>query len=294
MYNLGKIRAQMVRIVTDSSSDLPYNVVNDLNIKVVPAKINFGRKRFTDGIDMSGLDFYEKLSTEYFHPLTSPASPLDFYRVFQDLERANEDIIVITLPEYLSGFQVSARLASKYVRKVSVDIIDSGGVSMFQGLLVYQAAQLARIGFSTGEIIPRINALIKRTVMMAYVPSFKYLERGGRVAVATAKLGGLLGYTPVLSFKFGNPQESFKPKGFDAARDIILKELNKIFTPDQPMLISVLHAQNPTQAGEMEDLIKNTFNVIDTVDAVIGPTIGANIGPGGLGIAMSPVLEELL
>jgi DegV family protein with EDD domain len=284
----------MVRIVTDSSSDLPYNVVSDLNIKVIPAKINFGRKRFTDGVDMSGLDFYERLSTEYFHPITSPASPLDFYRVFQELERENEDIIIITLPEYLSGFQVSARLASKYVKKVSVDIIDSGGVSMFQGLLVYQAAKLAKMGFSAGEIIPRINNLIKRTVMMAYVPTFQYLERGGRVDVATAKLGGLVGITPVLSFKFGNPQESFKPKGFAAARDIILIELNKIFTPDQPLVISVLHAQNPTQAGEIENLVKAAFNVVETVDAVIGPTIGANIGSGGMGVAISPILDELL
>ncbi len=284
----------MVRIVTDSSSDLPYTVVSDLNIKVVPAKINFGRKRFTDGVDMSGLDFYEKLSTEYFHPLTSPASPLDFYRVFQDLERANEDIIIITLPEYLSGFQVSARLASKYVKKVSVDIIDSGGVSMFQGLLVYQAAKLAKMGFSAGEILPRIKALIKRTVMMAHVPSFKYLERGGRVDVATAKLGGLIGITPLLSFKFGNPQESFKPKGFDAAREIIIKELDKIFTADQPLVVSVLHAQNPSQAGELEDLVRAKFNVVDSVDATIGPTIGANIGPGGLGVAISPILDELI
>ena len=165
---------------------------------------------------------------------------------------------------------------------------------MFQGLLVYQAAKLTKMGFSVGEIIPRISNLIKRTVLMAYAPSFKFLVRGGRVNVATAKLGGLLGITPLLSFKFGNPQEALKPKGFDEARDIILKELNKIYTQDQPMVVSVLHAQNPTQAGEIEDLIKNSFNVIETVDAVIGPTIGANIGPGGLGVAMSPVLDELL
>lgn len=284
----------MVRIVTDSSSDLPALIAEDLGIKIIPAKILFGRMKFVDGVDITPKMFYDKLENEYFRPVTSPASPLDFYRQFREIEDEGEDILVITLPESLSGFQVSARMAAKHITKVNVTIFNSGGVSAFQAIQCIQAAKLANLGYDAADIIAKLEKMKNELKFYAIIPKFDQLVRSGRVPNVTAKIGGILGIYPMLTIENEALETAGKPRGFDAGFEIIEDELLGSFTADEPLICIILDGFNPTWASKLEDLVKDKFNIQEIYSNKVGPTIGANSGSGTVGLAIGPIIRDLL
>ncbi len=284
----------MVKVVTDSASDIPPQITSDLDISVVPATVMFGQKKFIDGLDLHPNEFYTMLTKERFHPLTSPAGPTAFFNVFKSIEDINEDILLITLPDDLSGFQESARIASKYIKNVSLEIISSGGVSMFQGLLVIQAAQMAQKGYSLSEIVQKIKQQRQRTSLFAIVPQFDYLIRGNRVPVAMGKIGGLLGITPLIKFIGGKNQETEKPKGIQKGIVRTVELLEKLYSRDEPLYLSIMHTVNPSDAAVLYGEIKDKFKIVEYYPSIIGPTIGANIGPGSIAVAVTPTISDIL
>lgn len=283
----------MVNIVTDSSSDIPPSLADDLGITVIPANILFGRKKYVDGQDISAREFYEKLKEEYFHPITSPASPFTFYQAFQEISANDEDILVITLPESLSGFQVSARMAAEHMSNVEIHIYNSGGVSGYQGILTIQAAKLANIGYSADEIMTKLDNLKPKTNFFAVVPTFDSLIRGGRVPVAKGKMGALLGVFPLLTVKDEALISYATPKGFDQGFDIILHELKATYSRDELLICVILDAFNHMEAYKLKMMVEETFNVVEFIHSKVGATIGANAGEGAVAIALTSVLPEL-
>ncbi|MDH5401103.1 MAG: DegV family protein [Candidatus Heimdallarchaeota archaeon] len=283
----------MVRIVTDSASDIPNIIANQLNITVVPAHILFGRTKFLDGVTLTTPEFYDKLTSSSLHPLTTQASPYEFFEVFKEIEETGEDILVITLPRKVSVFIEAAELASKHIKKVKIKVISSTGVSGYQGVLVIQAARLANMGYDLDYIASRIKENSETTNLYSVANVFDYLVRGGRVSVTRGRLGGLLGINPVLKMVDEAVENVGKPKGIEEAIDFIINSMKRDYSKEEPLMAIVLHALNPSAMVNLsEKLIKN-FNMVELLHGSIGPTIGANIGPGAFGIGVSSIPHEL-
>lgn len=284
----------MVRIVTDSSCDMSPALAAELNVEILPANILFGRVKYSDGVNITPREFYDKLATEYFHPVTTPASPLQFYRVFREIEDMGEDILMIALPEKLSGFQVSARLAASHITKVKVHILNSGGISGFQSILIIQAVKLVERGFTLEEIVQRLEELKKSVKFFALVPSFDQLIRSGRVPSVKGRVGGLLGVFPLLTMEDDMLETVATPRGFNTGFEFILNDLLVAFSKEEPLICIILDGFNPTWASQLEKLVLNEFNIKEIIYAKVGPTIGANSGPGTVGIAIAPIVRDLL
>lgn len=284
----------IVRIVTDSSSDIPKQVSEELNITVVESRILFGSELYIDGVNLTSREFYDKLRNHKYFPQTTPGSPYDVYLRLKPIEDMGEDILFITLPESLSKWQDTARIALSNIDKVDHVIYDSTGTSQYQGLLVIQAARLARLGYSLQEIVSRIDEINDRTIAYAVVNNLDYLVRGGRLPMAKGALGNLLGKTPILEVNNSKLEAIESPAGLDRAIKIMLHLLTQQFPPDEPVLVAVMHSENTLKATEVSNSLLEKFNVNTLYHSKFGPTIGANVGPGSIGIAFSPLLPELI
>jgi DegV family protein with EDD domain len=284
----------IVRIVTDSSCDLPAAVAEEYNITVVASRILFGREVYRDGIDLPTREFYDKLQHHKFFPQTTPGSPHDVYLQLKPIEDMGEDIFFITLPEVLSKWQESARIACSNIDRVNYKIYDSTGTSLYLGLMAIQAARLARLGYSLEEIVSRMDEIKDRTIAYAIVSNLDYLVRGGRLPIAKGKLGNLLGKTPILEVNNSKLEAIDSPTGLDNAIKNVLVLLSQRFPPDEPILAAVMHSENTLKATQTSNSILEIFNVEQLYHSKFGPTIGANVGPGSIGVAFSPLLPELI
>jgi len=285
----------MVKIVTDSASDLPPQLVNEYNISIVPARILFGRRCYRDGVDLSPNQFYDLLTKSYYHPNTTQAAPLDFYRIFRHYEKLGEDVLCITLPEALSAFIQSARLAAAEIEDIKVRVYNSSAATSQQGLIVLAAAKMAQAGFSIEEIMSELDVYKPQTSLYAVASTLDYLKRGGRISSANYRIGSLLGVLPIITV-IDEHVESIDRQLFgnmEKAVDKVIQYLRDKYGSEDQLDCIVLHAQNISGASMVIDKMQQHLK-LDSINITrIGATIGANIGPGALGVAIAPSISYL-
>ncbi|WP_088033678.1 DegV family protein [Evansella clarkii] len=277
-----------VLIVTDSTADIPKSLQEELGITVVPLKVHFGEETFEDGVDLNPGQFYEKLKKADQIPTTSQPTPHQFEEEYRRLSEENpeSDIISIHLSSKLSGTYQSAYIASQTLgEEIPVTVVDSKRASYAIGVVVVEAAALARKGASKDEVISRINELLEETTVFFMVDTLEYLEKNGRIGKASAVLGSLLKIKPILSLtEEGEVYPYEKVRGNKKAVAKILDEFEDRFGSD-PVHVGISHAEVQGEADELMEKIKDRFNVKKEIVTNIGPVIGTHVGPGTISIA---------
>ena len=189
----------MIRIITDSSSDLDLEQAAQLNVDVIPIHIRFGETEYQDRQNLSVTDFYNKLKTVTELPTTSQINPFQFCKVFQPYVEAGDEIVGIFLSSELSGTFQSAQTAKQMLNADNIYLVDSLNAALGHHLLVQIAVQLRDQGASAQQIAAQITALSKKVRLIACVKTMKYLAMGGRIPAAAAKIGDVLGITPIVT-----------------------------------------------------------------------------------------------
>jgi DegV family protein with EDD domain len=193
-----------VRIVADSSCDLPAGLVARHGITVVPLYINIGGKSYLDGVEMTHEQFYEGLPHFPSHPTTSVPGPGHFLRVYERLaQEGATDIISIHIGSALSAMVGVARLAAQETERVRVTVFDSGNLTLGTGLLAVTAAKAADEGRSLGDILAALEEQASRTHCIAALDTLKYLRRSGRLSRFQSSLGSLLQIKTLLRMHAG-------------------------------------------------------------------------------------------
>jgi len=193
-----------VKIVTDSVSDLPPQVVKELGIAIVPLNVRFGADVYRDGIDLTAEQFFDKLVHSKTLPVTSVPSPGTFAEIYNKLAEETDEILVITLTSKLSGtHEVALQSIGLMERKCRVEVVDSRLAVMGQGFVVIAAARAAQAGAKFDEILDIVNRNIPRVDFRAAFDTLEYLQRGGRIGKAQALLGSILKINPVIGLKDG-------------------------------------------------------------------------------------------
>lgn len=270
-----------VKIVTDSTCDLPQNVIDELGITVLPCFINFDTRSFLDGIDLSPEDFYRKLENTKVKPTSAAPSLGSFVKVYQKLLREGASSIL--------SIHLSTRLASTYnislvaARSVAADLIhpfDGGQLSLGTGLLVEAAAKLALLGASLGDILERVSALKEKTYAYATAGSLEYLRKSGRIAQIIAGVGSILQIKPVLHIHAGKV-------GLDLVRtshqgiEKLVRSLQSLSPLEQ---ISIVHTNAPEKANQLLAAISEVSQIPASRFTVnVSPAIGVHFGPGAVG-----------
>lgn len=269
-----------VRIVTDSTADLPDQLLQELGITVVPVYVRFGDKVYRDRVDISEDEFYERLTHDPIHPNTTQPTPQDFADVYQKLSQKAEGIISIHVSSKLSGTCNSALMAKDMLKtKCPIEVVDSETLSMCLGLIVIVAATAAKAGRSLDKVVEEAKQTIPKIHLFALLDTLKYLAKGGRIGKVKALLGSVLSVKPILTVKDGElvpaGQVRTRAKGIDKLFDFVKKTTN---IQD----LAIVYNTTPDEALALSGRMGSIFPPERIRLARLGPGLGVHGGPGTL------------
>ncbi|WP_240375264.1 DegV family protein [Bacillus piscicola] len=281
-----------VKIVTDSTSDIPSELLKKFDISVVPLKVLMGNETYLDGVNLTPERFYENLEKMDGLPTTSQPSPYEFETMYRRLyeKKGNEDLAVLSihLSAALSGTVQSAMLAAEEVKKdFDVEVVDSKRASYAVGIIVVEIAKMAQSGASMEECKDRLSQLMEDTPVYFLVDSLEYLQKNGRIGKASALIGSLLKMKPVLSLtENGEVYPYQKVRGRKKALSVIRDALQERYK-DKPVHIGVAHAGDVGTIDELLQHVRDVLNVQSEVVTTIGAVIGSHTGRGTVAVTVT-------
>lgn len=278
-----------VRIVTDSTCDLPKDVVNKYKILVIPLHINQGDETFLDGVEITRNEFYVRLPSFKPFPTTAAPGPEIFRQKYKQLaDEGAQAILSIHISESLSATINSARTAAEQFTRIPVSVLDSSQLSLGLGFIVEKAAEMAELGHKVEEIIESLHELMKRTYVFASLKTLEYLRRSGRMNFALARLGEILQIKPLLHMNQGEPT-AHRARTQRRATERLFEWL-KEYAPYERL--AVVHAGVQAEAEAMRERIKEFLPDGDIPIVQITPVLGSHLGIGALGFACVSAKEN--
>jgi DegV family protein with EDD domain len=273
-----------VKVVTDSTCDIPPQLMQDLDITVVPIYVVFGDKSYRDKLDISEDEFYDKLIHGPVHPTTSIPTPRDFADVYNKLAEKTDEIISIHITSKESGTFNAAVMAKELVtKKCRIEVIDSLSISMALGLLVIEAGRLAKAGASLDKIAGSVRQAVPKVHLILMLDTLKYVVRGGRLGKAYGLIGSALRVKPLLTLKEGDLSlvgiARTKAKAVER-----LYEFVKGFSRVKEIAVSYTTAHDEAQS--FADRLKAAFPDVPLYLTRVGSSLGTHAGPGGMGVAV--------
>jgi DegV family protein with EDD domain len=273
-----------IKIVTDSTADLPDKLVNDLKVAVVPVYVRFGNEVYRDRVDITEDQFYRRLTTDPVHPSTAQPSPQDFTDVYNKLAEEAEGIVSIHVTSKLSGTYSSALRAKEQVnKKCPIEVIDSEVVTMGLGQLVILACAGARAGKSLSQIVREVKQNIANIHLLGLLDTLKYLAAGGRIGKLQAYLSSILNIKPLLTIKYGTLAPAgrvrSRSKGIEMLYDFVKNATN---IQD----LSVIYNTTFDEARALVKQLGSVFPAEKIILSRLGPALGVHAGPGILFVSM--------
>ena len=275
----------MIRIVTDSTSDLSPQRAAELGVEVVPLAVHFGEETFRDGVDITKEEFYTRLAQVDTLPTTSQVPPETFIQVFQRLTEGGDQVLGLFISGAMSGTDQSANIARGIVDEANIAIVETGTVTFGLGLLVETACRLRDQGLSLSELEQKLTQLAGRVRLLAVVDTLKYLKMGGRISGATAVVGGILGITPIITIQDGLVVSVGKTRGRKAGFQFIDKWLQEKEAPDTSLPVTFGHSNAPQVMEECMAYFGPKLAGADLLPSDIGAVVGTHVGPGAGGLA---------
>jgi DegV family protein with EDD domain len=277
-----------IKIITDSTSDIPLEDQKSLGIDIVSLNVIFDDKKYTDCVDLKKKEFYEMLSKAEHLPTTSQVNPDGFQDLFKSYIDAGDDIIGIFISSKLSGTYQSACIVQQALSSDRIYVVDSKSATFGLALLVYEAIRQRDKGVPAKEIYDSLMTLRDKIEFYAVVDTLKYLKMGGRLSSSAAILGGMLNIKPLVSIIDGEVKSPDKARGQNAAFAIIAEKIKERL-PDKSYPIVFGHSNDPNLMGGFIKYISGSSNVSPDYVCEIGCVIGTHAGPGCVGLAYVPV-----
>ena len=274
----------MVKVVTDSCSDITPQLAQELGITVVPLYVQFGDETYRDNVDLTTEGFYRKLETSKVHPSTSTVTPADFAELFTKLAEETKEILTVTLSQAFSATYAAALQGKTMVKKdCRIEVIDSQAGAGAQMLLVISAAKMAQSGANLDQIVDWVWRALPRVHIRMSFDTLEYLRKGGRIGKAQTFLGGLLKVNPVVGIKSGATFPIARPRNRAQAMDFLVdfvKEFNDI---------EAVAIEDATTPDDLETLAERLEDVVPPkciYRSKVSPVVGTHVGPHVLAVAV--------
>ena len=271
-------------LISDSTSYLPENLINNYGIIIIPLYIHLEGKSYKEGRDISHAEFYHIFESSKMFPTTSQPSAGEFLEVFQSLAPEDEALVILISAE-LSGTVQSALMARNMLengRQENIHIIDSRSSSMGMGFQLLKAGEMFTRGRTMTEVIEEVERIKIQQEIYFIVDDLEYLVRGGRLSRSSGLIGNLLQLKPVLTLKDGKIELFDKVRTSSRAIKLMMEQVEK--NKSWLTQLAVIHIQAEEQALKLQENLQEQYD-ITTVVSEAGPVIGSHTGPGTLGIA---------
>lgn len=282
----------VVRIVTDSTADLPMEAASESGITVVPLTVFFGDEAYLDGVELGNAEFYTKMAASKDLPRTSQPSPAAFQEAFTRLiDEGADAILSVHLSSKLSGTYQSACTARDSLpedtRKVPIEIIDSLTISTGMSYAIQQAARLAQEGKGLAEIKAATEDTLGRSRILAVLDTLEYVRRGGRIGGASAMLGNMLSFKPIIALTDGEVVPIERPRTRAKAYARVAQLLG-----EQGALEHVAIIETNDEVGQqLGEVIQSVYSG-ELPHYKLGAAIGTHTGPGTAAIAFVTAKNE--
>ena len=273
-----------VRVVTDSTADLPPALAQELGITVVPLNVHFGAEVYRDGVDISPDQFYAMLVSSPNLPTTSQPSVGDFLETYESLREDSDGIVSIHVSGKLSGTLNSAEQARQQLQgDTRVETVDSLQASLGLAMVVIAAARAAQSGGDVDEVLRAAREATVRAGFFGLLDTLRYLEKGGRIGKAQAFVGSLLQVKPLLTIRDGeaHPLERARNRARGTRR------LYEIAREHAPLAdLAVAYTTTPNEAHYLAERLRPLHPTGDVFVSQLGPVVGTYLGPQVLGVAL--------
>ena len=278
-----------IAIITDSTAYIPQELVDQYDIKVAASYSIWdgGKEMYRDGLEMTPSEFYARLKESADIPSTSQATVTDFDEIFKPLVAEGRPIVAIHVSPKLSGTLQSATLAKENYPDAKIELVNSMSVSMELGLQVLAAARAVEAGKSFEEVVEIAQKAKDHTGLFFVVDTLEYLHRNGRIGGAAKLLGTALSLKPLLQVEDGQVESFEKVRSKKKAKARLLDIVGEKLEGKQNVRIACLHAATEEEARELLREAEERFNPIEAILTDVSPAVGANVGPGTVGLAFS-------
>ena len=282
------VQQRRVAVVADSSSCLPKSLDGELDLHIVPHELVIEGRSYRDGVDIDPSQFYSIQSNNHQVCTTSAPTPTAFLEAFKQAGTKAEAILCLTLSSNFSATyesaQAAVRTAQHELPHLQIKVIDSQAAAGAEGLIALEAARQAKMDASLETVCHKVEELIPRVNLLAFVHTLYYLGKSGRIPKIAAWAGSLLGIKPLTEMTLGEARLLEKPRTRVKATDRMV-EIMKGRVGESPVCINIMHAHAADDAEELRLRIDRDFNCREIFVSEFTPVMGAHTGPGLLGVA---------
>ncbi len=278
----------MIKIVTDTTCDLPPAWLGRYNITVVPVNIQFGLESFQEGVTIDPQTFYGRIRAEGVLPTTSQPSVGEFSEIYETLAADGSQILSIHLTSKLSGTWQTALLAANQLKdKIKIYVIDSLTGSVGLGFVVREAAQLAEAGLTMAEVLSSLEARRAQINVFIMLKDLRYARMSGRVGRLRETLVSLLNIKPIIGVENGDLILLNRVRGQKRGLERMLSMAEELVA-DAPVHLGVAHALEHTEAKNLLAQAQTRLNCQDSFIADLALSLAVHFGPGTVGFATYP------
>jgi len=271
-----------VKIVTDSSADLPAEMVQELGITVVPLYVRFGEEVYREQVDITLDEFYQRLEHGPIHPVTIQPSPQDFATAYQKVAPEADGIVSIHISSKLSGTCNSALQGKGMVEKgCPIEVVDSQIITVGLALICIAAAKMAKAGESLPSVVEEVKQMIPNIHLLALMDTLKYLALGGRIGKAKALLGSVLNVKPLITLKEGEVVPAGQVRSRSKGIERLFSFVESASNIDD---LAIAYNTTPDEAQALAERLGSIFTKAPIRLVRLGTTLGVHMGPGGLAV----------
>ena len=272
---------EKIKIITDSTLDLPSDIVKEKDIEVLPLLINFGEESYLDGVEINTKEMLDRIERDNILPTTAQVTPNRFEEVFKKYLDEGYKIVTLVLSSEMSGTYQSACIAKNMLDSDDIVVIDSRNVTSGLGVLVLKACEFRDNGDNIFEIEEKIKNIIPKVKSSLSFESLENLVRGGRLSKTAGAIGSVLGLRLILEVKDGQMAVKDKVRGSKKALKKVISDFENgnVDTNSPIVLLEILNE-------EIYLGLKKYFeeNNIHYIDAKVGCTVGIHSGTRACGI----------
>ena len=274
----------MIKIIVDSTQNLPEDYLAKHDIRIAPITIQFGTETYRENLDIDRKTFYRKIEEMGIIPTTSQPTPGAYADFYRELSKDGHQILVIAITSKLSGTYDSAVLAKSMVPEADVEIFDSMVISSGTGWMVMEAVRAVEAGKSRDEIVARLSHIRDNSVFVLTPATLKYLQMSGRVGALKGALGALLNVKPIIYLKDGMLEagESVRTRG--KTIDRLVEVVKESVGTSEPVNLAVIHAATPDEGLALAERVKTEFKVKELVIHDLVASLAVHGGPGVIGL----------
>lgn len=278
---MGGVLLNKVKLITDSTCDLPDYIINKYDIEVLPLLVNFGEESYRDGIDINLHTLLMRISEGDVFPTTSQVNPQRFIDCYKKYLDEGYKILSIHFSSKMSGTYASALIAKETLETDDIIVIDSKNVTSGLGLLVLKAAKLKEEGIEIEEIEKRIREAIPHVKSVLAFPTLDNLIKGGRLSKTSGTIANILGIKPILSISNGELAVIDKVRGSKKAIRYVVDKFYQL-NPNKDEVCILLHVENQDMLDSVRVALveKNT----EFIECQVGCVVGVHAGPGACGL----------